>query len=206
MSKIILVSATPLEHGGLKELNGIPIFHIGIGKISAASNLTEILWNEEPDVVINFGSCGNLKDHKIGEVLEVGEVINDMDTAGLSEIPVIKLSEEGVKCFTTDTIYDGSHERYTDSYNKSVKECGIVDMECYALAHVCKERDIPFHSYKWVSDDGTPSHWVENCKVGFDNFKSILSNITSTANITVTERHIEPEKIELDNNGNIIKQ
>ena len=26
MSKIILVSATPLEHGGLFDLNGVPIF------------------------------------------------------------------------------------------------------------------------------------------------------------------------------------
>jgi adenosylhomocysteine nucleosidase len=79
MGKVILVSATPLEHGGLKELNGIPIFQVGIGKINAASNLTEILWNEEPDVVINFGSCGNLKNHKVSEVIEVGSVYNNID-------------------------------------------------------------------------------------------------------------------------------
>ena len=176
MGKVILVSATPLEHGGLKELNGIPIFQVGIGKINAASNLTEILWNEEPDVVINFGSCGNLKDFKAGEVLEVGSVVNDMDTAGLSEIPIIKLSDEGVRCFTTDTIYDSSHKNYTSMYNKNIKECDIVDMESYALAHVCKERKIPFHSYKWASDDGSPSDWLENCKIGFDNFKELLLN------------------------------
>ena len=68
MSKVILISATPLEHGGLREIDGIPIFQVGIGKINAASNLTEILWNEEPDVVINFGSCGNLKNHKVGKI------------------------------------------------------------------------------------------------------------------------------------------
>ena len=32
MGKIILVSATPLEHGGLKEIHGLPIFQVGIGK------------------------------------------------------------------------------------------------------------------------------------------------------------------------------
>lgn len=176
MSKIILVSATPLEHGGLKELHGLPIFHIGIGKVNAASNLTEILWNEEPDVVINFGSCGNLKNNKVGEVLEVSTVVNDMDTAGLTEIPVIKLSDEGVRCFTTDTIYDKKHKNYTDLYNKNIKECDIVDMETYALAFVCKQREIPFHSYKWTSDDGTPEDWLENCKIGFNNFKKLLSD------------------------------
>ena len=46
MGKIILVSATPLEHGGLKDINGIPIFQVGIGKTNAASMMTEILWNE----------------------------------------------------------------------------------------------------------------------------------------------------------------
>jgi len=85
MRKIILVSATPLEHGGLKELNGIPIFQVGIGKINAASNLTEILWNEEPDVVINFGSCGNLRNHKVSEVIEVGSVYNNIDVRPFAE-------------------------------------------------------------------------------------------------------------------------
>jgi len=175
MGKIILVSASPKEHGGLKELHGIPIFQVGIGKINAASNLTEILWNEEPDVVINFGSCGNLKGHKVGAILQVGEVFNDLDTQGLSENKSIKLHGNGIKCFTTDTIYDSTHERYTDSYLKSIKECNIVDMECYALAQVCKQRGIEFQSYKWVSDDGTPNTWEENAKIGFENFTKLLN-------------------------------
>lgn len=176
MGKIILVSATPKEHGGLTELHGIPIFQVGIGKINAASNLTEILWNEEPDVVINFGSCGNLKNHKVGSILQVGEIINDMNTMGLSENPPIKLHNNGIKCFTTDTIYDSTHEKYTDSYNAGIKDCNIVDMECYALAQVCKQRGIEFQSYKWVSDDGTPGDWEENAKIGFQNFTEVLND------------------------------
>ena len=50
MGKIILVSATPLEHGGLKDINGVPIFQTGIGKINSAMNLTEIILNEKPDL------------------------------------------------------------------------------------------------------------------------------------------------------------
>ena len=176
MGKIILVSASPKEHGGLKDINGVPIFQVGIGKINAASNLTEILWNEEPDIVVNFGSCGNLKDYKVGGVLEVGEIVNDFDTMGLSENPTIRLCNTGVKCFTTDTIYDSTHERYSDSYNQSIKDCTIVDMECYALAQVCKQREIPFYSFKWVSDDGTPGTWEEHAAIGFENFKEVFIN------------------------------
>jgi adenosylhomocysteine nucleosidase len=173
-SKVILVSATPLEHGGLKDINGVPIFQVGIGKINAASNLTEILWNEEPDIVVNFGSCGNLKNHKVGAVLQVGEVINDFNTMGINENPNIRLSNTGIKCFTTDTIYDSTHNRYTDAYNSAIKDCNIVDMECYALAYVCKQREIPFYSFKWVSDDGVPGDWHGNAKIGFENFKNIF--------------------------------
>ena len=54
MGKIVLVSATPLEHGGLKDINGVPIFQVGIGKTNAAMNMTKIILEEEPDIVVNL--------------------------------------------------------------------------------------------------------------------------------------------------------
>ena len=177
--KVILVSATPLEHGGLKELHGFPIFQVGIGKINAASNLTEILWNEEPDIVINFGSCGNLKNHKVGEVLEVGRVYNNIDCEPFApygctpytDLCDIKLSSvSNIKCFTTDQFYDSHRTDYSKKYLGMIQECDVVDMECYALAQVCKQREIPFLSFKWVSDDGDSSKWHENAAIGFKNF------------------------------------
>jgi adenosylhomocysteine nucleosidase len=177
--KIILVSATPLEHGGVRELFGFPIFQVGIGKINAASNLTEILWNEEPDIVVNFGSCGNLKNHKVGEVLEVGTVYNNIDARPFAEYGCtpetnfceIKLTKTNIKCFSTDQFYDSHRIDYSEKYLEMIDKCDIVDMECYALAQVCKQREIPFISFKWVSDDGDSSKWQENAAIGFENFK-----------------------------------
>jgi len=179
MGKVILVSATPLEHGGLKDINGVPIFQVGIGKTNAASMMTEILWNEEPDMVINFGSCGNLKNFKVGEVIEVGEVYNNIDVRPFAEygctpennICEIKLSDSGIRCFSTDQIYDNTRVDYAQKYLDMIEFCDIVDMECYSLAYVCKQRDIPFYSYKWVSDDGNVDTWEENAAIGFQNFK-----------------------------------
>ena len=180
--KIILVSATPLEHGGVRELFGFPIFQVGIGKINAASNLTEILWNEEPDIVVNFGSCGNLKNHKVGEVLEVGTVYNNIDARPFAEYGCtpetnfceIKLTKTNIKCFSTDQFYDSHRIDYSEKYLEMIDKCDVVDMECYALAQVCKQREIPFYSFKWVSDDGTPGDWEANAKIGFENFKKIF--------------------------------
>ena len=181
--KIVLVSATPLEHGGIKELLGFPIFQVGIGKINAASNLTEILWNEEPDIVVNFGSCGNLKNFKVGEVIQVGEIYNNIDCRPFADFGVtpednigsIKISNSGIKLFTTDQIYDNTRTDYAEKYLEMIKECDIVDMEGYALAYVCKQRDIPFISFKWVSDDGNVDTWHQNAAIGFENFKWKLS-------------------------------
>jgi len=39
------------------------------------------------------------------------------------------------------------------------------------LAYVCRQRDIPFYSFKWISDDGNVDTWEENAAVGFKNFR-----------------------------------
>ena len=79
MSKIILVSATPLERGGVNWIDDYPIFNVGIGKINSAMNMVDLIYKHQPELVINFGSCGNLKNNKVGEVLEVGTVYNNLD-------------------------------------------------------------------------------------------------------------------------------
>jgi adenosylhomocysteine nucleosidase len=179
MGKIILVSATPLEHGGLKDINGVPIFQVGIGKTNAAMNMTKIIIEENPDLVINFGSCGNLQKNKVGEIIEVGEAYNNIDVRPFSEYGCtpesneceIKLSESGIKCFSTDQIYDNTRTDYAEKYLEMIAGCDIVDMECYPLAYVCMKYGVSFKSYKWVSDDGDVDNWEENAAIGFQNFR-----------------------------------
>jgi adenosylhomocysteine nucleosidase len=190
MNKIILISATPLEHGGIKDIHGVPIFQTGIGKINSAMNMTNILTSysgntsyqnfERTDLVINFGSCGNLKNHKVGEVIEVGTVYNNIDVRPFAESGCtpetpnceLKLSDSGIKCFTTDQIYDNTRTDYANKYLEMINTCDIVDMECYSLAYVCKQFGVDFKSYKWVSDDGNIDTWEENAAIGFQNFKN----------------------------------
>lgn len=179
MGKIVLVSATPLEHGGLKDLNGLPIYQIGIGKTNAAMNMVDVIHKENPDLVVNFGSCGNLKDFKVGEVIEVGSTYNNIDVRPFAEYGCtpetnkcdIKLSNSGVKCFSTDQIYDNTRTDYADKYLEMIDKCDIVDMECYSLAYVCKNFGVEFKSYKWVSDDGNVDTWEDNASIGFNNFR-----------------------------------
>ena len=180
--KIILVSATPLERGGVNWIGNYPIFNVGIGKINSAMNMVDLIHQHQPEVVINFGSCGNLQNHKVGEVMEVGTVYNNVDARPFAEYGCtpespyceIKLSESGIDCFTTDQIYDNTRTDYARKYLEMINKCDIVDMECYSLAYVCKIFNTKFKSFKWVSDDGNVDTWEDNASIGFENFKKVL--------------------------------
>ena len=175
-NKILLLSATDYEHD-CKDLFGIPIHITGLGKINAAINTTKLIYEHNPDIVINFGSCGNLKDYKIGEVLEVGTVINDLDTLGFyNQVSNILNKDSDIKCLTTDHMYDSSHDDYVESYMEKIDECDIVDMELFSIAESCKIAKKFLYSYKWVSDDGSNDEWLENAKAGFNNFKQIFKS------------------------------
>lgn len=175
MRDILLVSATKLEHHE-DTLNGCPIHIIGVGKVQAAINTTRLIDKYKPKIVINFGSCGNLKDHKVGEVLEIGTVYNDFETFGLIDCPPIEFgNSDQFKCFTTDLFYDSSREDYSDSYLQKIKDCNVVDMELYSVAKSCLDAGIFLYCYKWVSDDGNHKSWKENAALGYNNFKTIIN-------------------------------
>lgn len=169
MSNILLVSATTLEHGRT-EIKGVPIHIVGIGKVEAAANLNKLLEEHTPSVVVNFGSCGNLKDHKVGELLEVGTSYNDFYAGTLHSSLPFRLSSSSIKCLTTDTFYEKG-ETYHHSYLHRIKGCDIVDMELYSIVYTCKLRKVPIIAYKWISDDGNPENWEEIASIGFRSFE-----------------------------------
>lgn len=182
MNKILLVQATRLESKNETEIEGVPIELVGIGKISSSSNLTELILKNKPDLIINFGSCGNLKNHSVGQLLEVGQVYNNIDCEPFApygctpyvNLCNIKLSDSGIKCFTTDQFYDVNRVDYTEKYKGMIHKCDLVDMECYSLAQVSTRFNIPLKSYKWISDDGSSDSWEDNASVGYETFKDFF--------------------------------
>ena len=68
MSRVLLVSATDVEHGQ-SSIYDNEIHIIGIGKVNAAVNTARLINKYKPDIVVNFGSCGSVKHFPIGEVL-----------------------------------------------------------------------------------------------------------------------------------------
>jgi adenosylhomocysteine nucleosidase len=135
--------------------NRSEIIYSGVGKINAAMSLCEAFQIHHPDLVINLGSAGSLSTSLEG-VVEVSSVLErDMDAFPICDRGVIPFERdgnihtsgyEGVICASGD-----SFVRKSDSYLNSMK-VDIVDMELIAIARVCKKFNVPWRSFKFISD------------------------------------------------------
>jgi len=172
------------------------IIYTGVGKVNATGHLTERLHSSHlnclppmPKLVINYGTAGS-RELPIGELVDCTKFIQrDMDVTGLGfmkgqtpfeqEVPIIldydhvKFNPIGKKlrCGTGDNFVQDSMGSYSDVY----------DMEAYALAKVCFVYDVPFISFKYITDnvdEHSAGDWEENCSNGITEFKErILSQL-----------------------------
>ena len=153
--------------------------HTGVGKINATIKLIELIHLYEPTQVINYGTAGSVKREISGLIECTTFIQHDMDARGLLDfklgetpfdpISKITLSNEGYICATGDKFVK----------NKLEMDCDIVDMEAYALAKICKIKDIDFKCFKYISDyanEQSSNDWKENCHKGANDFLSLFPN------------------------------
>ena len=189
MNKPLIVCALEAEtQGRLKEYD---VLYTGVGKVNATIRLMErlggIFLSREgamlPSVVINYGTAGSRRIEKKTLVDCTKFIQRDMDVTGLGfqrgetpfedQPPIViqTLSPfnpigRNLTCGTGDNFWEGDFQ-FTEEYD-------IADMEAYALASVCEEYNIPFRCFKYISDDGDPKQWEENCKKGVELFKQFV--------------------------------
>lgn len=184
MNNKVFIVALPQEVDLTKEINGSPVIYSGVGKINATITALSAIHSGYKEI-INIGSCGSV-NMKPGTIVKVGQVFQDIDGTPLSkygDTPFEPSSNQIVldrttliSCFTTDYFYDAQQiDKYSPSYLSMINKCSVFDMECFAIAKVCKRFNIEFSSYKWVSDNGDNHSWEENCKIGFESVKELLS-------------------------------
>ena len=183
MEKPLIVVALPHELDHAPIPGDFPVVMTGVGKLNSALSVIEAVRRFEPSLVINFGTAGRLTD-RVSGLVEVAEVIQrDMDAEPLAprgmtpfnkSPPVIRSGHEGVKCASGDSFIRSSdpwlHEQGVD----------VVDMELFAMALACQRCQIPWRSFKYITDD-TDEHagrdWFENIHLGRDLFLSKLQQL-----------------------------
>jgi len=184
MNKRVFIVAIPDEVEMQREILGSSVIFSGVGKINATMAAYRA-FSEGYNEVINIGSCGSLS-LPVGEIVKIGQVFQDIDATPIcdyGDTPFEAASKQVVidtlspiSCFTTDYFYDHSQiDKYSKKYLEMINKCSIFDMECFAIAKICKRFNIKFTSYKWISDSGDGGNWKENCKIGFEKIKQIIS-------------------------------
>ena len=155
-----------------QETVGMDFFHhIGVGKINATFNTLKLIDEFNPTLIINFGTAGAKKKDLSGLIECTKFYQRDMDVRSLNfklgETPFDDINEiviaDGYSCGSGDNFVDKEIEMQVD----------VVDMEAYAIAKVCKKKNIKFKCFKYISDNAdsdSSNDWKKNLENGSNLF------------------------------------
>ena len=183
---ILIVSALEVETQG--QLEDWDVIYTGVGKVNATMTLVDRLTDYnyvKPDLVINYGTAGSRKIKKKTLVDCTKFVQRDMDVTGLGFLrgetpfeqdPPVIIQPQNIDfnpigrnatCGTGDCFVEDKSQYYGE----------VVDMEAYALAKICWEQNIPFVSYKYITDgadEQAHEDWEANLADGIKVFRNTI--------------------------------
>ena len=182
--KILIVCALEIETQG--QLDDYEVLYTGVGKVNATFELTRKFGKYGSyipyDMVINYGTAGSRKIKKKTLVDCTKFIQRDMDVTGLGfmkgETPFE--SDPSITIQSTSEFNPigrkascGSGDSFVEDRTNYYGE--VVDMEAYALAKVCYHYDIPFISFKYITDgadEQSHEEWEVNLADGIREFKN----------------------------------
>lgn len=148
------------ESNGIIEQQGYFVKYTGMGLISAAQICAEEILINKPDAVFNFGTAGS-KSFAIGEIIEINQFCQRGDV-----LPQMNSYIQTNTLTNFKTGFCGS-ANFIELANDG-NQYNVYDMEAYAMAQVCKNHQIPFHSFKLITDRSDlqlKQDWKKNLEV-----------------------------------------
>jgi adenosylhomocysteine nucleosidase len=155
MPKFVAIVALPSELPVDLWTFDEPIIFSGVGKLNASVATIKAIDQFKPEFVLNLGTVGSLNE-SISGVIEIGRVLQrDFDARPLSpkgqvpfdEKPQILTSAKGLfSCGTGDTFVLSKEDWLLEN------QIDVVDMELFAIAHACYSSNIPWRSFKFITD------------------------------------------------------
>jgi adenosylhomocysteine nucleosidase len=190
LPKTLVVMALAAESDGVFEAAGVPVLYCGVGKVNAAIALTRELSRysqvREPwPLVVNFGTVGS-RVHAAGSMVACHEFVQrDMDVRGLgfalgvTPFDATPATVQFAPLFThLVPAVCGSGDSFATVQTEV--ECGVVDMEAYALAKACRLTGAAFACAKYVTDGadhGAADDWQNNVHRAAAEFLSLYRTV-----------------------------
>lgn len=162
---------------------GVNVVYTGVGKINASIVTYQAIGQHQPTCIINFGTAGKINP-QIHGLLEIGTVIQrDMDAEPLaprgktpfSHMPIKYHSQTGMFVCGTGDSFVNSHDQWLHE-----QKVDLVDMELYAIAAVAHHHQIPWRSFKYITDDAnqdSATDWQDRVNHGQDLFLIQLNEL-----------------------------
>jgi adenosylhomocysteine nucleosidase len=182
--KTLIVCALEVETQG--QLKDYDVLYTGVGKVNATFELTRKFGKYGSyipyDLVINYGTAGSRKIKK-GKLVDCTKFIQrDMDVTGLGfmrgetpfeQDPPFIIQQQNIEFNPIGrNATCGSGDNFVEDKTNYYGE--VVDMEAYALAKVCYLYDVPFISFKYITDgadEQAHEDWEKNLADGIEVFK-----------------------------------
>jgi len=114
-------------------------YYSGIGKLNAMSSAYRLINKYKPKTIINVGTVGAC-DYTLNNVVDCGEFYERDNTFDKIDRRIIMDSGKA-KCGTGDSFLLLRDIKYD-----------VVDMEAYAIARACRDNNVEFLCYKYVTD------------------------------------------------------
>ena len=173
---ILVAIEDELKRSGLPDHK---IEYIGVGKVNAVFNTLNAIEKHSPKQIINFGTAGSL-DAKIKGLVEVSSFFQrDMDATPLGfEVGQTPFEDDIEITFGRDGVTCGTGDKFVTSTPKLKTD--IVDMEAFAIAKVCKLKNIDFRCFKFISDNAdskAKNDWADNVSLGRKLVIEKISNL-----------------------------
>ncbi len=186
-TKPLIVCALEIETQD--QLKDYDVLYTGVGKVNATLALTRKFGKFGSyipyDIVINYGTAGSRKIKKKTLVDCTKFIQRDMDVTGLgfmrgetpfeSDPPITIEADKDIfnpikrnaTCGTGDNFVEDKSQYYGE----------VVDMEAYSLAKVCYMYDVPFISFKYITDgadEQAHEDWESNLSEGIKHFQKLV--------------------------------
>jgi adenosylhomocysteine nucleosidase len=182
-TSVVIVTALRDELDSALVPHRVPVVYSGIGKINAAMAVLEAIGQYRPELIVNFGTAGKISKDLSG-LVPIGRVVQrDMMALPLAPRGQVPFSQEPHELFSLrDGFTCGSGDSFVTAEDDWLVAHGVdvVDMELFAIAAVARRYNLPWMSWKYISDEANEDSgqaWSKQVSHGqelfIDEFKKL---------------------------------
>jgi adenosylhomocysteine nucleosidase len=181
-TELLIITALESELKRESLPSGIEIVYSGVGKINATMTTIKAIHQYSPKRILNFGTAGKIKPELHG-LLQIGKVIQrDMDAEPLLPRGKTPFCPKPQEYLSTGQFLCGSGDSFVTAHDPWLHSQGVdvVDMELYAIAAIAHDHNIPWQSFKYITDDANESSgedWQARVHKGQDLFLECIKDI-----------------------------